>query len=86
MQPAWLLGLPDAEVEQLLRERVRTLVGGFAGTIDLWDAINEAVIMPVFANGDNAITPLAQRSRPGRHGRGSRSRRRAPRTPPRGSS
>jgi endo-1,4-beta-xylanase len=33
--------------------------GGFAGTIDVWDAINEAVIMPVFTNGDNAITPLA---------------------------
>lgn len=61
VQPAWLLGLPDTEVESLLRERVRTLAGGFAGTIDLWDAINEAVIMPVFANGENAITPLARR-------------------------
>jgi len=27
--------------------------------IDTWDAINEAVIMPVFRNGDNAITRLA---------------------------
>ncbi|MBW4041696.1 MAG: 1,4-beta-xylanase [Acidobacteria bacterium] len=61
VQPAWLLGLPDAEVEALLRARVRTLVGAFAGTIDLWDAINEAVIMPVFTNGDNAITPLARK-------------------------
>ena len=60
VQPDWLLGLPIAEVEALLRERVRTLAGAFAGTIDLWDAINEAVIMPVFANGANAITPLAQ--------------------------
>jgi endo-1,4-beta-xylanase len=42
----------------LLRKRIRSLVSGFAGTIDLWDAINEAVIMPVFTNGDNAITPL----------------------------
>ena len=35
---------------------MRSVVGGFAGVIDTWDAINEAVIMPVFANGDNAIT------------------------------
>ncbi|MFI6076300.1 endo-1,4-beta-xylanase [Actinoplanes sp. NPDC051343] len=59
VQPDWLLGLELDEVERLIRERIRDLVTGFAGTIDLWDAINEAVIMPVFANGDNAITPLA---------------------------
>jgi endo-1,4-beta-xylanase len=59
VQPPWLLGLDLDEVERLQRARIRDLVGGFAGTIDLWDAINEAVIMPVFENGDNAITPLA---------------------------
>lgn len=60
VQPSWLLGLELDEVERLLRERIRQLAGGFAGLIDTWDAINEAVIMPVFANGDNAITPLAR--------------------------
>jgi GH35 family endo-1,4-beta-xylanase len=60
VQPSWLLGLELDEVDRLLRERIRQLVGGFAGLIDTWDAINEAVIMPVFANGDNAITPLAR--------------------------
>ncbi|GAA0484526.1 beta-xylanase [Paractinoplanes deccanensis] len=60
VQPSWLLGLPAGEVERLLRARVRELVSGFAGLIGTWDAINEAVIMPVFANGDNAITPLAR--------------------------
>ncbi|MFF5289088.1 endo-1,4-beta-xylanase [Paractinoplanes globisporus] len=59
VQPDWLLGLPLDEVEQLARARIRELAGGFAGLIDVWDAINETVIMPVFANGDNAITPLA---------------------------
>lgn len=59
VQPEWLLDLDLDEVERLLRARVRDLVGGFAGTIDLWDAINEAVIMPVFDNGDNAVTRLA---------------------------
>jgi GH35 family endo-1,4-beta-xylanase len=59
VQPEWLLALDLDEVERLLRARVREVVGGFAGTIDLWDAINEAVIMPVFDNGDNAVTRLA---------------------------
>jgi endo-1,4-beta-xylanase len=59
VQPPWLLGLGLDEVERLQRARIRDLAGGFAGLIDTWDAINEAVIMPVFANGDNAITPLA---------------------------
>jgi GH35 family endo-1,4-beta-xylanase len=60
VQPDWLMGLSLDEVERLLRERVRAIVGGFAGHIDVWDAINEAVIMPVFDNGPNAITPLAR--------------------------
>lgn len=60
VQPSWLLGLDLDEVERLQRVRIRDLVGGFAGLIDTWDAINEAVIMPVFANGENAITPLAR--------------------------
>jgi endo-1,4-beta-xylanase len=59
VQPAWLLDLPLDEIEELLRARVRDAVAGFAGLIDVWDAINEAVIMPVFENGDNAITRLA---------------------------
>jgi GH35 family endo-1,4-beta-xylanase len=58
-QPTWLLDLPADEVETLLRQRTSSLVAGFAGTIDVWDAINESVILPVFANGDNAITRLA---------------------------
>lgn len=60
VQPPWLLDLSLDEVERLQRARIREIVGGFAGLIDTWDAINEAVIMPVFENGDNAITPLAR--------------------------
>ncbi|KQV06205.1 1,4-beta-xylanase [Leifsonia sp. Root112D2] len=60
VQPDWLLGLPLNEVERLQRERIRREVSAFEGLIDTWDAINEVVIMPVFANGDNAITPLAR--------------------------
>jgi GH35 family endo-1,4-beta-xylanase len=60
VQPPWLLDLGIDEVEALQRARIRDLVGGFAGLIDTWDAINEAVIMPVFTNGDNGITRLAR--------------------------
>ncbi|MFE1666092.1 endo-1,4-beta-xylanase [Microbacterium sp. P02] len=56
----WLLDLPVAEVERAQRERIRRDVGDFAGLIDTWDAINEAVIMPVFDNGDNGITRMAR--------------------------
>lgn len=56
----WLLELPVEEIERVQRERIRREVGDFAGLIDTWDAINETVIMPVFENGDNGITRLAQ--------------------------
>ena len=55
----WLLDLSVAETEQAQRERIRRDVADFAGLIDTWDAINEAVIMPVFRNGDNGITRMA---------------------------
>lgn len=60
VQPGWLRGLPDAEVERLQRERIRRDVAAFRGVIDTWDAINEVVIMPVFTAEENAITPLAR--------------------------
>jgi len=56
----WLLDLPVEEIERVQRERIRRDVADFAGVIDTWDAINEVVIMPVFDNGDNGITRLAQ--------------------------
>ncbi|MFD2795631.1 endo-1,4-beta-xylanase [Promicromonospora vindobonensis] len=61
VQPGWLRGLPDAEVERLQRERIRRDVAAFRGVIDTWDAINEVVIMPVFTAEENAVTPLARR-------------------------
>ncbi|PZR52509.1 1,4-beta-xylanase [Xylanimonas oleitrophica] len=60
VQPKWLLGRPLEEVERLQRERIRRDVAAFAGVIDMWDAINEVVIMPVFDAEENAITPLAR--------------------------
>jgi endo-1,4-beta-xylanase len=60
VQPPWLLDLPLDEIESAQRARIRDLAENFAGVIDLWDAINESVIMPVFENGDNGITRLAK--------------------------
>ncbi|TFV46232.1 endo-1,4-beta-xylanase [Blastococcus sp. TF02A_35] len=63
LAPDWLLDHPAAEVEEIVRARVRREAGSFAGLIDTWDAINEVVIMPVFANEErqNAITGLCRR-------------------------
>lgn len=61
LAPEWLLGRPLDEVAERVRARVRREVVEFAGLVDTWDLVNEAVIAPVFDNGDNAITPLAAR-------------------------
>ncbi|GAA4421322.1 endo-1,4-beta-xylanase [Georgenia halophila] len=55
----WLLEMDNAEIERAQRERIRRDVGEFAGVIDTWDAINEAVIMPVFTAEDNGVTRIA---------------------------
>jgi len=57
--PPWLNTLPLPEAERVLRNRIRREVGDFAGLINMWDAINEAVIMPVFTAEDNVVTKLA---------------------------
>lgn len=61
LAPQWLLGLSDVELEEVVRARVRREVRDFRGVVDVWDVINEVVIMPVFAQEENGITRLAQR-------------------------
>ena len=58
--PRWLLGRPLPSVESALRGRITREVSQFAGVIDIWDAINELVIMPVFKAEENGITPLCR--------------------------
>ncbi|WP_298462741.1 endo-1,4-beta-xylanase, partial [uncultured Cellulomonas sp.] len=57
----WLRDLPVDQIEAAQRARIRREVTDFAGVVDIWDAINEVVIMPVFTNEEhmNAITKLA---------------------------
>ena len=60
LAPQWLMDLDDAAVEEAIRTRITRDVTDFAGVVDLWDAINEVVILPVFTAEKNAITRLAQ--------------------------
>lgn len=61
LAPTWLMDVPADQVADVVRARIRREVSDFADVVDMWDAINEAVIMPVFTAEENAITPLAQR-------------------------
>ncbi|MBD3940103.1 endo-1,4-beta-xylanase [Microbacterium sp. NEAU-LLC] len=68
VKAGWVDRLPLDEAEEMLRARIRREVSDFAGVIDSWDVINEAVIMPRFTNEPdgvrNAITRICER-----HGR-----------------
>lgn len=57
----WLLNLGDGDILKAQLARIRREVSGFAGVIDDWDVVNEAVIMPLFDKYDNGITRLCKR-------------------------
>lgn len=56
----WLLTMSNAEILQAQVARIQRDVSDFQGLIDMWDVINEAVIMPVFDKYDNGITRLCK--------------------------
>ena len=56
----WLLELSNAEILQAQLDRIHRDVADFKGLIDMWDVINEAVIMPVFDKYDNGITRICK--------------------------
>ena len=57
----WLLKYDDKTILDKQLARIHREVSGFAGVIDIWDVINEAVIMPEFDRYDNAITRICRR-------------------------
>ncbi|GAB2859114.1 endo-1,4-beta-xylanase [Nocardioides pacificus] len=63
LAPTWLEPLDDEHIEATLRGRIRREVTEFRGLVTTWDAINEAVIMPLFNNEEtqNAVTRLCRR-------------------------
>lgn len=57
----WLLEMEPEEILRAQRARIRREVTDFKGLIDMWDVINEVVIMPVFEKEDNGITRLCRK-------------------------
>ncbi|MDR1669489.1 MAG: endo-1,4-beta-xylanase [Oscillospiraceae bacterium] len=57
----WLLEMSDEEILAAQLARITRDVSGFAGLIDMWDVVNEAVIMPIFDKYDNGVTRICKR-------------------------
>ena len=57
----WLLKYSDEVIMDKQLARINRDVTLFKGTIDIWDVINEVVIMPVFDKYDNAVTRLCKK-------------------------
>ena len=56
----WLLQMSPDEILKAQVERIQRDVTDFKGVIDMWDVVNEAVIMPVFNRYENGMTRLCQ--------------------------
>ena len=56
----WLMQYSDEEILRRQLERIHRDVKAFRGLIDMWDVINEVVIMPVFDKYDNAVTRICK--------------------------
>ena len=56
----WLLKYDNKTIMEKQLSRIEREVNGFSGVIDMWDVINEVVIMPIFDKYDNAITRICQ--------------------------
>ncbi|ADQ41407.1 glycoside hydrolase family 10 [Caldicellulosiruptor acetigenus I77R1B] len=56
----WLLEMNNQEILDAQLHRIRREVSEFAGLIDMWDIINEVVIMPIFNKYDNGITRICK--------------------------
>ena len=54
----WLMAYDNRTILQKQLARIHRDVEAFQGLIDMWDVINEVVIMPVFDKYDNAVTRL----------------------------
>jgi endo-1,4-beta-xylanase len=56
----WLLTMSNQEILQTQVARIKREVADFKGIIDMWDVINEVVIMPIFEKYDNGITRICK--------------------------
>lgn len=56
----WLLSLSNREILAAQTGRIQREVANFRGLIDVWDVLNEVVIMPIFDKYDNGVTRLCK--------------------------
>lgn len=56
----WLMEYDNKTILEKQLARIRREVGEFKGVIDMWDVINEVVIMPIYDKYDNAITRICK--------------------------
>ena len=56
----WLMEYDNKTILEKQLKRIERDVTAFKGTIDMWDVINEVVIMPIFDKYDNAITRVCK--------------------------
>lgn len=57
----WLMEMSDEEILSRQLARIKRDVSDFNGIIDIWDVINEVVIMPVFDKYDNGVTRICKK-------------------------
>ncbi len=57
----WLLPMTVEQIIETQLGRIRREVNDFSGLIDVWDVINEVVIMPIFDKYDNAVTRMCRK-------------------------
>ncbi|WP_052712294.1 endo-1,4-beta-xylanase [Domibacillus indicus] len=56
----WLLDMNNEEILKAQFARIEREAADFNGLIDMWDVINEVVIMPIFDKCDNGITRISK--------------------------
>lgn len=57
----WLLDYDEKTIMEKQLARIDRDVTAFRGVIDMWDVINETIIMPVYDRYDNAITRICKK-------------------------
>ncbi len=60
LQPQWLMSKSPSEVESLQIGRIRRECAAFAGLVDKWDVVNEAVDMPDAEGGNEGIPRMCR--------------------------
>ncbi len=56
----WLMDMSNMDILTTQLNRIRRDMTDFAGLVDIWDVINEVVIMPIFNKYDNGITRICK--------------------------